>query len=148
MDSPELARRYLDAFVARDYDGARPLLADDFCLRDLSPGGFTQVDGADAAMVGLREFLDMFASIDILEADAYEVAGVTYLRARVHFLHAEAGERMLEQHTSSDSTTGASQASISSAPVCTRRERRGATAGEAAALSAPSSSSRRCRSGT
>ena len=30
MDSPELARRYLDAFVARDYDGARPMLADDF----------------------------------------------------------------------------------------------------------------------
>ena len=49
-------------------------------------------------MVGLREFLDMFESIDILEADAYEVAGVTYLRARVHFVHAEAGERMLEQH--------------------------------------------------
>ena len=23
---------------------------------------------------------------------------MTYLRARVHFLHAEAGERMLEQH--------------------------------------------------
>ena len=89
---------YLDAFVARDYDGVRSMLADDFCLRDLSPGGFTQVDGADAAMVGLREFLDMFESIDILEADAYEVAGVTYLRARVHFVHAEAGERMLEQH--------------------------------------------------
>jgi hypothetical protein len=98
MDSPELALSYLDAFVARDYDGVRSMLTDDFCLRDLSPGGFTQVDGADDAMVGLREFLDMFESIDTLEADAYEVAGVTYLRARVHFVHAEAGERMLEQH--------------------------------------------------
>jgi hypothetical protein len=98
MSPPELARRYLDAFVARDYDGVRSMLADDFCLRDLSPGGFTQVDGADDAIVGLREFLDKFASVDILEADAYEVAGVTYLRARVHFVHAEAGERMLEQH--------------------------------------------------
>ena len=46
-DYPKLARRYLDAFVARDYDDVRSLLADDFCLRDLSPGGFTQVDGAD-----------------------------------------------------------------------------------------------------
>jgi len=98
MSPPELARRYLDAFVARDYDGVRSMLADDFCLRDLSPGGFTQVDGADDAIVGLREFLDKFASVDILEADAYEVAGVTYLRERVHFVHAEAGERMLEQH--------------------------------------------------
>ena len=119
---PGVARRYLDAFVARDYDGARSLLADDFCLRDLSPGGFTQVDGADAAMVGLREFLDMFASIDILEADAYEVAGVTYLRARVHFCMPRRARGCSSSTTSCDSPTGASQASISSAPVCTRRE--------------------------
>jgi hypothetical protein len=98
MSGPELARRYLDAFVARDYDGVTAMLAGDFCLRDLSPGGFTQVDGADEAVSGLREFLDMFESIDVLEADAYDVVGVTYLRARVHFVHAEAGERILEQH--------------------------------------------------
>ena len=98
MSGPELARRYLDAFVARDYDGVTAMLAGDFCLRDLSPGGFTQVDGADDAVAGLREFLDMFESIDVLEVDAYDVAGVTYLRARVHFVHAEAGERILEQH--------------------------------------------------
>ena len=83
MDSPELARRYLDAFVARDYRGARSMLA--------------------------------------------------VLRARVHFVHAEAGERVLEQHrstTSCDSRTRASRESISSVPVCTRRERRTATAGD------------------
>ena len=95
---PDLARAYLDAFVARDYARVRALLADDFRLRDLSPGGFTQVDGADEAMTGLREFLDMFESLDVLEADAYDIADVTYLRARVHFVHAEAGERFLEQH--------------------------------------------------
>jgi hypothetical protein len=94
----ELARAYLDAFVARDYGQVRSLLTDDFRLRDLSPGGFTQVDGADEAMAGLREFLDMFESLDVLEVDAYDIADVTYLRARVHFVHAEAGERFLEQH--------------------------------------------------
>ena len=84
--------------MLRDYDRVRALLTDDFRLRDLSPGGFTQVDGADEAIAGLREFLDMFESLDVLEADAYEIADVTYLRARVHFVHAEAGERFLEQH--------------------------------------------------
>jgi hypothetical protein len=95
---PEPARADLDAFVARDYGKVRSLLSDDVRLRDLSPGGFTQVDGADEAMTGLREFLDMFESLEVLEVDAYDIADVTYLRARVHFVHAEAGERFLEQH--------------------------------------------------
>jgi ketosteroid isomerase-like protein len=95
---PDLARAYLDAFVSRDYAQVRSLLTSDFRLRDLSPGGFTQVDGADEAMAGLREFLDMLASLDVIEADAYDIPDVTYLRARVHFVHAEAGERYLEQH--------------------------------------------------
>jgi SnoaL-like domain len=74
------------------------LLADDFRLRDLSPGGFTQVEGADAAMAGLRGFLDRFASVEVEEAEAYEIADVTYLRARVRFVDPTAGERFLEQH--------------------------------------------------
>jgi ketosteroid isomerase-like protein len=94
----ELARRYIDAFVARDYDLVRSLLADDFRLRDLSPGGFTQVDGADAAMEGLRMFLDRFASVELEELEAYDVADVTYVRARVRFVDPAAGERFLEQH--------------------------------------------------
>ncbi len=98
MTGADLAHAYLGAFVARDFDRVRSLLADDFRLRDLSPGGFTEVEGADAALSGLRGFLDTFASIDIVEAEAYELADVTYLRARVHFVHPEAGERFLEQH--------------------------------------------------
>jgi hypothetical protein len=94
----ELARQYIDAFVARDYDLVRSLLADDFRLRDLSPGGFTQVDGADAAMEGLRMFLDRFASVELEELEAYDVADVTYVRARVRFVDPAAGERFLEQH--------------------------------------------------
>ena len=98
MTGPELAREYIAAFARRDHDRVRSLLTDDFRLRDLSPGGFTQVDGADAAVAGLRAFLDGFASVRLGEIEAYDVADVTYLRARVHFTHAEAGERFLEQH--------------------------------------------------
>jgi hypothetical protein len=94
----ELAHAYIAAFAARDYDRVRSLLVDDFRLRDLSPGGFTQVDGADEALAGLRGFLDSFDTIEIVETDTYELADTTYLRARVRLVHPEAGERYLEQH--------------------------------------------------
>ena len=98
MTNAELARTYLDAVVARDYDHVESLLADDFRLRDLSPPGFTEVAGVDKAVSGLRELLDMFDNVRLVDADAYEIGNVTYLRARLHFVHPEAGERMLEQH--------------------------------------------------
>ena len=94
---PELARRYLDAFVARDYDGVRSMLADDFCLRDLSPGGFTQVDGADAAMVGCVSS-STCSSRSTSSRPTRTRSRSDVSAARVHFVHAEAGERMLEQH--------------------------------------------------
>jgi ketosteroid isomerase-like protein len=98
MTNAELARAYLDAVVARDYDQVESLLADDFRLRDLSPPGFTEVDNGAAALSGLRELLDMFDTVRLVESDAYDIGNVTYLRARLHFVHPEAGERMLEQH--------------------------------------------------
>ena len=98
MTNAELARAYLDAVVARDYDHVESLLADDFRLRDLSPPGFTEVTDVGTAMAGLRELLDMFDTVRLVEADAYEIGNVTYLRARLHFVHPEAGARTLEQH--------------------------------------------------
>lgn len=98
MTNSEVARAYLDAFVARDYDSVRSLLAADFRLRDLSPPGFSEVSGHEQALSGLRGFLDMFDSVRLVESDVYDLGKVTYVRARVHFVHPEAGERMLEQH--------------------------------------------------
>ena len=43
MTNAELARTYLDAVVARDYDHVESLLADDFRLRDLSPPGLSNM---------------------------------------------------------------------------------------------------------
>jgi ketosteroid isomerase-like protein len=94
----ELARAYLDAVVARDYDRVEALLADDFRLRDLSPPGFTDVTDAGAALSGLRELLDMFDTVGLVDSEVYDIGKVTYLRARLQFVHPEAGERMLEQH--------------------------------------------------
>src|SRR5215470_4049851 len=98
MTNAQLARAYLDAVVTRDYDHVESLLADDFRLRDLSPPGFTEVADTAAAMSGLRGLLDRFDSVRLVESDAYEIGNVTYLRARLHFIHPEQGERMLEQH--------------------------------------------------
>lgn len=98
MANNGVARAYLDAVVARDYSEVRSLLHDDFRLRDLSPPGFTEVEGADEALGNLREFLDMFESLDLVESDVYDIGAVTYVRARLHLVHAEAGERILEQH--------------------------------------------------
>jgi hypothetical protein len=50
MTNVEIARAYLDAVVAKDYEGVESLLADDFRLRDLSPPGFTEVTGQEAAL--------------------------------------------------------------------------------------------------
>jgi ketosteroid isomerase-like protein len=98
MTNVEIGRAYLDAVVAKDYEGVESLLADDFRLRDLSPPGFTEVSGREAALSGLRELLDMFDAVRLVESDVYEIGNATYVRARVHFVHPEAGERMLEQH--------------------------------------------------
>jgi ketosteroid isomerase-like protein len=98
MTNTELARAYLDALVARDYDHVASLLADDFRLRDLSPPGFTEVTDVGTALSGLRELLDMFDTVRLVDSDVYDIGNVTYLRARLHFVHPEAGERMLEQH--------------------------------------------------
>ena len=98
MTNPEIGRAYLDALVARDYERVESLLADDFRLRDLSPPGFTEVSGSGAAMSGLRGMLDMFDTVQLLESDVYEIGPVTYVRARVGFVHPEKGSRMLEQH--------------------------------------------------
>ena len=84
--------------MARDYDHVESLLADDFRLQDLSPPGFTEVADVGTALSGLRELLDMFESVRLVDSDAYEIGNVTYLRARLHFVHPEAGEPMLEQH--------------------------------------------------
>jgi ketosteroid isomerase-like protein len=94
----ELARTYLAAVVARDYDRVESLLADDFRLRDLSPPGFTDVTDVGAALSGLRELLDTFDTVRLVDSEVYEIGNVTYLRARLHFVHPEAGERLLEQH--------------------------------------------------
>jgi hypothetical protein len=98
MTNAELARAYLDALVARDYDQVGTLLAQGFRLRDLSPPGFTEVNDTGAALSGLRELLDMFDTVRLVESEAYDIGAVTYLRARLHFVHPEVGERMLEQH--------------------------------------------------
>lgn len=98
MTNSELARTYLDALVARDYDHVRSLLADDFRLRDLSPPGFSEVTDTDAALSGLQELLDVFDTVRLVDSEAYDIGNVTYLRARLQFVHPEAGERMLEQH--------------------------------------------------
>lgn len=98
MTNTEIARAYLDAVVARDYERVESLLADDFVLRDLSPPGFTEVSGSEPALSGLRAMLDMFDSVRLVESDVYEIGSATYVRARVGFVHPEAGARMLEQH--------------------------------------------------
>jgi ketosteroid isomerase-like protein len=98
VDDVELAQAYLDAVVKRDYAGVESFLADDFRLRDLSPPGFTDVADADGALAGMRELLDMFDTVRLVDSEVYDIGNVTYLRARLHFVHPEKGERMLEQH--------------------------------------------------
>jgi ketosteroid isomerase-like protein len=98
MTNAEIARAYLDALVARDYERLESVLADDFRLRDLSPPGFTEVSGSGAALSGLAELLDVFDTVRLVESDVYDIGPVTYVRARVSFVHPEAGPRMLEQH--------------------------------------------------
>ena len=72
------------------------MLADDFRLRDLSPPGFTDVTDVGTALAGLRGLLNRFDTARLVDSDVYEIGNVTYLRARPHFVHPKAGERMLE----------------------------------------------------
>jgi len=98
MTNAEIARAWLDAVMARDYEGVVSLLADDYRLRDLSPPGFTEVSGSVTVVSRMRERLDTVDAWRLVESDVYEIGPVTYVRARVHFIHPEAGELMLEQH--------------------------------------------------
>ena len=63
-----------------------------------STGRFTEVTDVGAALAGLRELPDIFDAVRLVDSDVYEIGNVTYVRARLHFVHPEAGERMLEQH--------------------------------------------------
>lgn len=98
MTDADVARAYLDAVVARNYERVESLLADDFRLRDLSPPGFTEVRDSNTALSGMRELLDMFDTVRLVESDVYEIGSFTYVRARLGFVHPEEGERLLEQH--------------------------------------------------
>ena len=98
MTNVELAHAYLDAVVARDYDRIESLLADDFQLRDLSPPGLTHVTDVGTALSGLRQQFDMFDTVRLVDSEAYDIGDLTYLRAGVHFVHPEKGERLMEQH--------------------------------------------------
>ena len=84
--------------MARDYDGVESFLADGFHLRDLSPPGFTDVADVDVALAGMRQLLDMFDTVRLVDSEVYDIGNATYLRARLHFVHPDKGERMLEQH--------------------------------------------------
>ena len=98
MEDLELARAYIRGWIDRDYAAIRALLGDVFRLRDLSPGGYTEVNDADEAVAGLGSFLDQFDSVREIDTEIYAIGGVVYVRARVGFTHPERGERMLEQH--------------------------------------------------
>ena len=98
MDDVELAHAYLRGWIDRDYQAIRALLADVFRLRDLSPGGYTEVDDPDEAVAGIGGFLDQFDSVREVDSEIYPIGGLVYVRARVGFTHPERGERVLEQH--------------------------------------------------
>ena len=48
-------------------------------------------------MSSLRELFDKFETVRLVDSEAYDIGNVTYLRARLHFVHPDAGERLLEQ---------------------------------------------------
>lgn len=98
MGNTEIARAWLDAVVGRDYERVESLLGDDYRLRDLSPGGFTEVTGSSTAVSRTWERLDTVDVVRLVESEIYEIGPVTYVRARVHLVHPKAGEGMLEQH--------------------------------------------------
>jgi hypothetical protein len=64
--------------VARDNEHVESLLADAFRLRDLSPPGFTEVTDSGAALFGMRELLDLFDTVRLVESDVYDIGNVTY----------------------------------------------------------------------
>ena len=98
MTNAEVAQAWLDAVMARDYERVESLLADDYRLRDLSPPGFTEVSGSAAVVSRMRERLDTVDGWQLVDSGSYDIGPVTYVRARVRFIHPEAGELMLEQH--------------------------------------------------
>jgi hypothetical protein len=97
MRNAEIGQAWLDAVMARDYGRVESLLADDYRVRDLSPPGFTEVNGSGTAVSRMQERLDRVDVVRLVDSELYEIGPVTYVRARVHFVHPE-GEGMLEQH--------------------------------------------------
>ncbi|MCY7303066.1 MAG: nuclear transport factor 2 family protein [Thermoleophilia bacterium] len=122
MATLEIARAYLDAVAARDYDRIRSLMADDFRLRDLSPPGFTQFIGRDAVRACLAALtsrptahdwrwvdrqISVVGNVAWLIADApwqtvHPDGGVTERPYRVTgvFVHGEGGWRWSQYHGS------------------------------------------------
>lgn len=57
MTSDDLARRYADAYTAFGPDTLRELPAPHLRLRQVNPGGYLNLDGADASIDTTADFL-------------------------------------------------------------------------------------------
>lgn len=69
-DAVAIARRYAEAYAAFDAPALADVLAPDLQFRQVNPGGYLQLDSAQAYIDATREFLDNFERCQAASASA------------------------------------------------------------------------------
>jgi TusA-related sulfurtransferase len=93
----DVAAAFLNALTARDFTGARAVLAEDLPMRMLVPGGLMSDEGADAAIGWFSSWFTDADPFQVEASSAEEVEGRAVVSYRLR-LHKPNGWYLIEQH--------------------------------------------------
>jgi hypothetical protein len=114
-DNLTVARRYAEAYAAFDTAELHAVLAPGLQFRQLNPGGYLELDTAQAYIDATSEFLDAYDNHAASSASAERMGDVVVTVSRMEL--DRAGSRYLMQHSELVTVTGGKVTAIDS--VCT-----------------------------
>lgn len=93
----DIARRYANAYAAFDTAELRNVLAPDLRFRQVNPGGYLEVDSAQAYIDGTKAFLDGYDAHAAITATAEQLGDLVLTTSRMRL--DQNGDRYLLQHS-------------------------------------------------
>jgi hypothetical protein len=96
-DPLTIARRYAEAYAAFDVEQLLDVLAPDLEFRQVNPGGYLELERAQAYVDATQTFLDRYDSHAAAEATAAPIGDRILTTSRIEMVGS--GERYLMQHS-------------------------------------------------
>ncbi len=93
----DIARRYANAYAAFDTAELRDVLAPNLRFRQVNPGGYLEVDSAQAYINGTKAFLDGYDAHAAITATAERLGDLVLTTSRMRL--DQNGDRYVLQHS-------------------------------------------------